>query len=173
MANGTYVCSTGTDCDGEFNISSISGGAGGPYQTQLDGGGWNNYPAVSSYTALCGGQSYSFSVKDGQGNIRTELFTQCVKPTPTPSNTPTPTLTSYFYNAYVLTCDGGSSSCITTGTETIIYSGVNPLNVGSYYSDGTTVYQPYGGTSATLTYVDVQGITYTENAVCYDACLAY
>jgi len=160
MANGTYVCSTGTDCDGEFNISSISGGAGGPYQTQLDSGGWNDYPTVSSYTSFCGGQSYTFSVKDGQGNVRTKPFTQCMKPTPTPTNTPTPTTFSYFYNAYVLTCDGINSSCTSTGTETVIYSGPTPLSNGSYYSNGTTVYQPYGSTSnpGPGLYVDVQSI---------------
>jgi hypothetical protein len=51
----------------------------------------------------------------------------------------------------------------------------NPLSNGSYYSNGTTVYQPYGSTSnpGPGLYVDVQSIIYTQNAVCYDACLAY
>ena len=175
LASGTYVCSTGTDCDGEFNISSITGGAGGPYQTQLDSGGWNNYPAVSSYTSLCGGQSYTFSVKDGQGNIRVEPFTQCIKPTPTPTNTPTSTPPSYFYNAYVLTCDIGNTSCTNTLTEAVIYSGPTELSNGSYYSNGTTVWQPYGSTSnpGPGLYVDVQSIIYTQNAICYSACTSY
>jgi hypothetical protein len=92
VANGTYVCANGTDCDGEFNITSITGGAGGPYQTKLDSGAWNDYPAVSSYTSLCGGQSYTLSIKDSQGNIRvSDPFVMCMQPTPTPTQTPTPT----------------------------------------------------------------------------------
>ena len=141
LANGTYVCSTGADCDGEFNISSISGGAGGPYQTQLDTGGWNNYPAVSSYTSLCGGQNYSFSVKDGQGNIRTESFTQCMKPTPTPTMTPTPTTPITYYKMDA--CSPASGQAYTNVTPGIAnqryYDSTNSV---FYVWDNTTTINP-------------------------------
>ena len=99
------------------------------------------------------------------------VITDCVIPTPTP----TPTPPSYFYNAYVLTCNGGTLSCDVTGTEAVIYSGPTELSNGSYYSNGTTVWQPYGSTNnpGLGNYVDVQSIIYTQNGTCYDACLAY
>jgi hypothetical protein len=106
-----------------------------------------------------------------------EFTMECapVTPTPTQTNTPTPTTSSYFYNAYVLTCNGGTLSCDVTGTEAVIYSGPTELSNGSYYSNGTTVWQPYGSTSnpGPGLYVDVQSIIYTQNGTCYDACLAY
>jgi hypothetical protein len=176
ISSGTYVCANGSNCDGEFNITSISGGAGAPYQTQLDSGGWNNYPAVSSYTSLCGGQSYTFSIKDSQGNIKVSSpFVLCINPTPTPTQTPTSTPATYFYNAYVLTCDSPNSGCISTGTEAIIYSGFDELSNGSYYSDGSTTYQPYGSTSnpGPGGYIDVRSYIYTQSGTCFGACQNY
>jgi hypothetical protein len=176
ISSGTYVCANGSNCDGEFNISSISGGAGAPYQTQLDSGGWNNYPAVSSYTSLCGGQSYVFSIKDSQGNIKVSSpFVLCVNPTPTPTQTPTSTPATYFYNAYVLTCDFPNSGCISTGTEAIIYSGFDELSNGSYYSDGSTTWQPYGPTSnpGPGGYIDVRSYINTQSGTCFGACQNY
>jgi hypothetical protein len=99
VANGTYTCSTGTNCDGEFAISSVSGGSGAPYQTSYVVSGnppsWNNYPATNLYTGLCGGTNYVLSLKDSSGFIRTaDPNTQCsVTPTPTPTATPTPSPT--------------------------------------------------------------------------------
>jgi len=175
IANGTYVCATGTDCDGEYNISSISGGAGGPYQTQLDSGGWNDYPAVSSYTSLCGGQTYIFSVRDGQGNTRvSDPFVFCMKPTPTPTMTPTSTPASYFYNAFVSTYDSGTQTCTSTGTEAVIYSGPTELSNGSWYTtDGVIIYQPYGPTSNPGSYIDVRSYLYTQSSTCVGAAQNY
>jgi len=106
-----------------------------------------------------------------------EFTMECapVTPTPTQTNTPTPTSASYFYNAYVLTCNGGTLSCDVTGTEAVIYSGPTELSNGSYYSNGTTVWQPYGSTSnpGPGLYVDVQSIIYTQNAICYSACTTF
>jgi hypothetical protein len=106
-----------------------------------------------------------------------EFTMECapVTPTPTQTNTPTPTTSSYFYNAYVLTCNGGTLSCDVTGTEAVIYSGPTELSNGSYYSNGTTVWQPYGSTSnpGPGLYVDVQSIIYTQNAICYSACTTF
>ena len=106
-----------------------------------------------------------------------EFTMECVPvtPTPTQTNTPTPTTSSYFYNAYVLTCNGGTLSCDVTGTEAVIYSGPTELSNGSYYSNGTTVWQPYGSTSnpGPGLYVDVQSIIYTQNAICYSACTTF
>jgi hypothetical protein len=97
-ANGTYECSLGTACDGVFNISSVTGGSGAPYQTSYVVTGnppsWNNYPATNSYTGLCGGTSYTFSLKGSAGDTRTaDPNTQCSYTTTTTTAAPTTTTT--------------------------------------------------------------------------------
>jgi Concanavalin A-like lectin/glucanases superfamily len=103
----------------------------------------------------------------------TPTNTATVTPTNTATVTPTSTSISYFYNAYVLTCDIPNNTCNSTGTVVVIYSGTVPLSNGSFYSNGTTTYQPYGPTSNPTIYVDVRGIIYTQSSTCIDACNAY
>ena len=119
-ANGTYECSTGTNCDGVFNISSVSGGSGAPYQTSYVVTGnppsWNDYPATNSYTNLCGGTSYTFCLKGSAGDTR------CADPENQCSNTTTTTTTA---------------APTTTTTTTIIYSGLilcGESSVDYYYT---------------------------------------
>ena len=130
--NGTYECASGYSvCNGAFNISSITGGSGAPYQTSMvltgDSPIWNDYPAVNSYTGLCGGTNYTFSVKDSNGNIKAAPFTMCfTTSTTTSTTTVAPTCTEYrndntydVTNVNYITCAGTTLTNQTLyGTDT-------------------------------------------------------
>jgi hypothetical protein len=172
IANGNYTCSTGNDCNGEFSITSVSGGSGAPYETSYVVNGnppsFNSYPSTNLYTGLCGGTSYVLSLKDSSGFIRTsDPNVQCsVTPTPTPTGTPavTPTQTPtptpeacYGYNltpVYDTTCDA-SGDAITAYKNTpgaIIVNDVLRNSCGGstlatgQYTDGTYRYTVSVGT---------------------------
>jgi hypothetical protein len=98
VANGTYNCALVGTCNGSLQINSISGGSGAPYQTSMvvtgTGYVWNNYPATSLYSGLCGGTTYTFSLKDSAGNIRDAApDTWCTYTTTTTTAAPTTTTT--------------------------------------------------------------------------------
>ena len=130
-ANGTYVCSLGTSCNGQFNISSVSGGSGPPYQTSYVVTGfpasYNAYPATNSYINLCGGTSYTFCLKGSAGDTRCAApATQCSITTTTTTSTTSTTTTLapvYYYNA---------TRCH-DGVNQIVYGG------NSYYGTGVVV----------------------------------
>jgi hypothetical protein len=157
VANGTYTCSTGTNCDGEFLITSVSGGSGAPYQTSYVVSGnppsWNNYPATNLYTGLCGGTNYVLSLKDSSGFIRTaDPNTQCsVTPTPTPTGTPTPTPTGTPTPTpspeYTINWINNS---VTTGTNTL-----------TIYKNGTMIVNQSGLGSGSFTVTSSDSITYS------------
>ena len=130
-ATGTYVCSLGTSCNGQFNISSVSGGSGPPYQTSYVVTGfpasYNAYPATNSYINLCGGTSYTFCLKGSAGDTRCAApATQCSITTTTTTSTTSTTTTLapvYYYNA---------TRCH-DGVNQIVYGG------NSYYGTGVVV----------------------------------
>jgi hypothetical protein len=98
VANGTYNCALVGTCNGSLQINSISGGSGAPYQTSMvitgTGYVWNNYPATNLYTGLCGGTTYTFSLKDSAGNIRDAApDVWCTYTTTTTTAAPTTTTT--------------------------------------------------------------------------------
>ena len=96
--------------------------------------------------------------------------------TPTPTVTPSPTSPPRYYNAYVYSCDIPGLTCSGGApTETIIYSGIIDLSIGSYYSNGTTAWQPYGPTSnpGPGGYIDITGYLSTSASTCYVSCSLY
>jgi hypothetical protein len=141
IASGTYECSLGTNCDGVFNISSVSGGSGAPYQTSYVVTGnppsYNNYPATNSYINLCGGTSYTLCLKGSAGDTRcADPNTQCSYTTTTTTAGPTSTSTSTttaagFYYYALSTCWGepssieiGRSTSSSYGTAVFLISGI-------------------------------------------------
>ena len=165
-ANGTFECSLGTACDGVFNISSVTGGSGAPYQTSYVVTGnppsFNNYPATNSYTGLCGGTSYTFSLKGSAGDTRTaDPDTQCSYTTTTSTSTTTTTAAPvYYYNA--TRCDNS--------TNYIIYGGTNYYGTGVVViSGGTTYCYTIQNEVAAQAYVDTVGASVTDcnDAACY------
>jgi hypothetical protein len=103
-------------CDGAINITNITGGSGTGYQTRLNGGAWNNYPATNTYTGICGGSTNTLDARDSVGTFESSgPFTLC-------SNTTTTTSTS---------------TTTTTTAAPIIYSGLilcGETNVNYYYT---------------------------------------
>jgi hypothetical protein len=97
----------------------------------------------------------------------------CNPPTTT-TQAPTTTTTAapfYYNNAYRNTCNGGSP-CTDDGVEVVLRSST-PLSNGSWYSDGTKSYQPYGSTSGPSYGVDIDPYIYTEASSCETACNNY
>jgi hypothetical protein len=152
-ANGTYECSLGTNCDGVFNISSVSGGSGAPYQTSYVITGnppsYNNYPATNSYINLCGGTSYTFCLKGSAGDTRCAApDTQCSYTTTTTTAATTTTQPPvYYYNA---------SRCSDNVTF-IVYGGTN------YYGTGTVVVSNTSANCYTINYE--VGVTTPDDTV--------
>jgi hypothetical protein len=152
-ANGTYECSLGTACDGVFNISSVTGGSGAPYQTSYVVTGnppsFNNYPATNSYINLCGGTSYTLTLKGSAGDTRTaDPNTQCSYTTTTSTSTTTTTAAPvYYYNA---------SRCSDNVTF-IVYGGTN------YYGTGTVVVSNTSANCYTINYE--VGVTTPDDTV--------
>jgi hypothetical protein len=128
-ANGTYECSLGTSCNGVFNISSVAGGSGAPYQTSYvvtgNPASYNNYPATNSYINLCGGTSYTFCLKGSAGDTRCAApDTQCSYTTTTTTAAPT-TTTTIVYSGLTL-CGEASEDYYYTGqisSGNYLYSG--------------------------------------------------
>jgi hypothetical protein len=89
----------------------------------------------------------------------------------TPSVTPSPAPSFYYNNAYRNTCNG-ASPCTDDGIEVVLRSST-PLSNGSWYSDGSKSYQPYGSTSGPIFDVDIDPYIYTQAANCEDACNNY
>jgi hypothetical protein len=96
----------------------------------------------------------------------TTTTTTTLAPTTTTTTTAAPSF--YYTNAYRNTC-GGVNPCDDDGVEVVLRS-TTPLSNGSWYSDGTKSYQPYGGTSGPSYDVDVDSIIYTEASSCETAC---
>ena len=140
-ANGTYVCSLGTSCNGEFNISSVSGGSGAPYQTSYvvtgNPASYNNYPATNSYINLCGGTSYTFCLKGSAGDTRCAApDTQCSYTTTTTTAAPTTTSTTTIVYSGLTLCGAATEDYYYTGQ---ISSGNYLFSGGGfcYVSSGT------------------------------------
>jgi hypothetical protein len=119
----------------------------------------------------------AFSHTDFTNQVITIDPTSCAGTTTTTTTTLAPTTTTttttaapsfYYNNAYRNTC-GGANPCTDDGVEVVLRS-TTPLNNGSWYSDGTKSYQPYGGTSGPSYDVDVDSIIYTEASSCETAC---
>jgi hypothetical protein len=95
-------------------------------------------------------------------------------PTTTTTQAPTTTTTTvgfYYYNSYRNTCNG-ASPCTDDGVEVVLRSST-PLSNGSWYSDGSKSYQPYGSTSGPAYDVDIDSYIYTEASSCETACNNY
>jgi len=104
---------------------------------------------------------------------------EAARPTTTTTLAPTTTTTSlapttttttvglYYYQAHTATC----GTCA-AGSDVIIRSS-SPLSNGSWYSDGSIAYQPFGGTSGPTYDQDVDGIIYTQASDCATACSNY
>jgi len=140
-ANGTYVCSLGTSCNGEFNISSVAGGSGAPYQTSYvvtgNPASYNNYPATNSYINLCGGTSYTFCLKGSAGDTRCAApDTQCSYTTTTTTAAPTTTSTTTIVYSGLTLCGAATEDYYYTGQ---ISSGNYLFSGGGfcYVSSGT------------------------------------
>jgi hypothetical protein len=149
----------------------------------------NNPQPVWSYNTFGAGYYYinsnysayyylsAFSHTDFTNQVITIDPTSCAGTTTTTTTTLAPTTTTttttaapsfYYNNAYRNTC-GGANPCTDDGVEVVLRS-TTPLNNGSWYSDGTKSYQPYGGTSGPSYDVDVDSIIYTEASSCETAC---
>jgi hypothetical protein len=156
-------------CDGAINITNITGGSGTGYQTRLDGGSWNNYPSTNSYTGKCGGTTYTLDARDSLGTIESSgPFSLCSNTTTTTSTTTASPY--YFYNAHRGICVTGNPC--TSASDVVIRSST-PLSNGSWYSEGTFSYQPYGSTSGPSYTYDVDGVIYTQASDCETACTNY
>ena len=73
-----------------------------------------------------------------------------------------------YYQAHTAAC----SSCGTPGADVVVKS-TTPLSNGSWYSDGTIAYQPFGSTSGPSFDVDLSAVTYTLASDCATACSNY
>jgi hypothetical protein len=116
-------------CDGAINITNITGGSGTGYQTRLNGGGWNNYPATNRYIGICGGSTNTLDARDSVGNFESSGPFNLCSNTTTTTTTTTTAAPVYYYNA--TRCFDGASK--------IVYGG------GNYYGTGTVVIS--GGTT--------------------------
>jgi hypothetical protein len=131
-------------CDGAINITNITGGSGTGYQTRLDGGSWNNYPATNSYTGKCGGTTYTLDARDSLGTIESSgPFTLCSNTTTTTTLAPTTTTTTIIYSGLIL-CGESSVDYYYTGQISSgdhLYSGggncyVSTGTIGSIFGKG-------------------------------------
>jgi hypothetical protein len=98
----------------------------------------------------------------------TTTTTTTVAPTTTTTTSTTTAPSFYYNNAYRNTC-GGVNPCDDDGVEVVLRS-TTPLSNGSWYSDGTKSYQPYGSTSGPSYGVDIDPYIYTEASSCETAC---
>jgi hypothetical protein len=132
-----------------FNISSVSGGSGAPYQTSYVITGnppsWNNFPATNSYTGLCGGTSYTLCLKGSAGDTRcADPDTQCSYTTTTTTAAPATTTTSttgapaYYY--YALSTCWGQPTSIAVGRSLSSSYGTAVFLIGGicFQSNGIT-----------------------------------
>jgi hypothetical protein len=168
-----------------IEASNFTGGSTGLmypsalYTTEVDAlnGFFNPYPKGSldiySYSQGGGftvGQVYWVAVQD-TGNPSNKLAktitinTNCITTTTT---TTTIAPSAYYYQAHTSFC----GFCGTSGFDIIIKS-TTALSNGSWYSDGTNAYQPFGGTSGPSFDVDISSITYTLAGDCATACSNY
>jgi hypothetical protein len=170
IVTGYNDCATyPSACDGAINITNITGGSGTGYQTRLNGGSWNNYPATNAYTGVCGGTTYTLDARDSVGTFETSgPFNLCSNTTTTTSTTTASPY--YFYNAHRGICVTGNPC--TSASDVVIRSST-PLSNGSWYSEGTFSYQPYGSTSGPSYTYDVDGVIYTQASDCETACTNY
>ena len=170
IVTGYNDCSTyPSSCDGAINITNITGGSGTGYQTRLNGGSWNNYPATAAYTGVCGGTTYTLDARDSVGTFESSgPFTLCSNTTTTTSTTTASPY--YFYNAHRGVCVTGNPC--TSASDVVIRSST-ALSIGSWYSEGTFSYQPYGSTSGPSYTYDVDGVIYTQASDCETACTNY
>ena len=136
-------------CDGQFYISNIVGGTGTGYQTRLDGGSWNNWPAFNTYTSICGNQTYTIDAQDSIGTFASSgPVTICSNTTTTTSTSTTTTAAPvYYYNA---------SRCSDNVTF-IVYGGTN------YYGTGTVVVSNTSANCYTINYE--VGVTSPDDTV--------
>jgi len=122
-------------CDGAINITNITGGSGTGYQTRLDGGSWNNYPATNAYTGKCGGTTYTLDARDSLGTIESSgPFTLCSNTTTTTTLAPTTTTTTIIYSGLIL-----------CGESSVDYYYTGQISSGDYlYSGGGNCYVSTG-----------------------------
>ena len=76
----------------------------------------------------------------------------------------------YFYNAHRGICVSGNPC--NSASDVVIRSST-ALSIGSWYSEGTFSYQPYGSTSGPSYTYDVDGVIYTQASDCETACTNY
>jgi hypothetical protein len=128
-----------TACDGQFYIANIVGGTGTGYQTRLDGGAWNNWPAFNTYTSICGGSTYTIDAQDSVGTFASSgPVTLCSNTTTTTTTAaPTTTTTTIIYSGLTL-CGEATEDYYYTGQ---ISSGQYLFSGGGfcYVSSGTIV----------------------------------
>jgi hypothetical protein len=166
---GTY-----TNMSTKWSTSSSIGSGTFLYNTQLGA-----QTGDSGEYVLNGFYSNGSTYWDFSGGSTATAGTSCggspTPPTP-PSPPPTPPSpppgpTYYYNNAYRNSCNG-ANPCNDDGVEVVLRS-TSPLSNGSWYSDGSKSYQPYGSTSGPTYGVDIDPYIYTQGASCEDACNNY
>lgn len=140
VVTGNNVCSSLPGaCDGQINITNITGGSGTGYQTRLNGGSWNNYPATNSYTGVCGGTTYTLDAQDSVGTFESSgPFVLCANTTTTTTTTTTAAPVTYYE---LSECSPGTGYA---------WTAIAPdLGTGQRYvlPGGTPVYYTYTGAS--------------------------
>jgi hypothetical protein len=125
-----------------------------------------NYISPQNNSGLANGSYYVAAYDNANGDYDVSCCTANQGCSPPPPPPPGP---SYYYNnAYRNSCNG-ASPCNDDGVEVVLRSTV-PLSNGSWYSDGSKSYQPYGSTSGPSYGVDIDPYIYTEAGNCETAC---
>ena len=129
-----------------------------------------NYISPQNNSGLANGSYYvaAYDTANGDYDVSCCTANQGCSPPPPP---PPPGPTYYYNNAYRNTCNGGSP-CTDDGVEVVLRS-TSALSNGSWYSDGSKSYQPYGSTSGPSYGVDIDPYIYTEAGSCETACNNY
>jgi hypothetical protein len=156
----------------------ISGGTTYCYTIQNEVGAQAYDDTVGSTVGSCNdGACYVIPTTTTTAAPPPPTTTTTVAPATTTTLAPTTTTTTeappsfYYNNAYRNSC-GGSNPCTDDGVEVVLRS-TTPLSNGSWYSDGTKSYQPYGGTSGPYYDIDIDPYIYTQASSCEDACNNY
>ena len=101
----------------------------------------------------------------------TTTTTTTLPPQTTTTTTTTEPITYYYNNAYKFSCNG-SFPCTDDQVEVVLRS-TTSLSNGSWYSDGSKSYQPYGSTAGPSYSVDIDSYIRTQASNCKDACDNY
>jgi hypothetical protein len=127
-----------------------------------------NYISPQNNSGLANGSYYVAAYDTANGDYDMSCCTANQGCSPPPPPPPPPGPTYYYNNSYRNSCNG-ASPCNDDGVEVVLRS-TSALSNGSWYSDGSKSYQPYGSTSGPSYGVDIDPYIYTEAGNCETAC---